>query len=113
MTRPTSKDQAVNAYIDYLEQQIEAFKTHTKKKFYRGIQRQLDLLGDEMLDPGFKVSLRDDADGFGSFFDMLSKGESIIKSMEKFEAQAIPKEESSKPTTPEGSVAEKFIFDGK
>lgn len=62
------------------------------------------MLGDEMLDESFKVSMKktftksnDDSGkmkvvdtGFEGFFDMITKGEAIIKAMEKFEQQAFP-----------------------
>ena len=95
------KDVKALTYIEYLEKQIEDFKTHTKKKFYNGIQRQLDLLADEMMDKDFKVSLKTSYElqgdkyikvdtGFDSFFDMMTKGDAIVKAMEKFEEQAFP-----------------------
>ncbi len=123
MEKPAIKSGPVLDYVNYLEAQLDAFKTHTKKKFYLGIQRQLDLLGDEMLQDDFKVSMKKSFtinegkssmvdSGFDGFFDMLTKGEAIIKAMEKFEAQAIPKEEKDNgPKLKEGSVAEKYIFD--
>lgn len=97
MIRPTIKDKSILEYVEYLEKQLVELKTHTKKKFYMGIQRQLDLLADEMLDPSFIVSMKktDNDSGFDGFFDMITKGDAIIKAMEKFEAQALPKEEKS------------------
>lgn len=121
MEKPLIKDKAVLLYVDYLEKQISEFKTHTKKKFYSGIQRQLDLLADEMLDENFKVSLKPEYKlqgekyvkidtGFEGFFDMMTKGEAIIKAMEKFEQQALPEEikQGTKTRLSEDS-AENFI----
>jgi hypothetical protein len=111
MDKPIIKDKATLAYVEFLENEIESFKTHTKKKFYLGIQRQLDLLGDEMLAPEFKVSMKrgEKDSGFDGFFDMITKGEAIIKAMEKFEQQAFPsvKDESKKVVKEDG--VEQFI----
>lgn len=121
MERPFKIPDSVRPYVEYLESTIEEFKTHTKKKFYRGIQRQLDLLGDEMLDESFVVSMKSSYElrgekyikvdnGFEGFFDMMTKGEAIVKAMEKFETQALPKEQkqSEKKSLSEDS-AENFM----
>lgn len=120
MDKPTGiKDAKALAYIEFLENQIEEFKNHTKKKFYRGIQRQLDLLAEEMLSDGFEVSLKPkytwegekrvkEDSGFDSFFDMMTRGEAITKAMEKFESQAFPnvKEVNKKNIVKEEGVEE-------
>lgn len=94
MERPAKIPKDILPYIEYLEKENREFKTDTKKKFYRGVQRQLDLLGDEMLRPDFQVSMikGEQDSGFDSFFDMMTKGDAIVKAMEKFETQALPKE---------------------
>jgi len=93
MERPNKIPKDILPYIEFLEKENADFKTDTKKKFFRGVQRQLDFLADEMLDPTFVVSMKKDVEnnGFDSFFDLMAKGDAIVKSMEKFEAQAIPK----------------------
>ena len=117
-TPPKSLKDAI-LRIEELEKQIEEFKTHTKKKYYLGIQRQLDLLGDEMLSEGFKVSMKADYvvqgekyikvdNGFDAFFDMLTKGEAIIKAMQKFEEDVFNKPDDSKKVVKEDGV-EQFI----
>lgn len=110
MIRPKSKDVELNKYCDYLEAQIEEFKTHTKKKFYRGIQRQMDLISEEMLNPDFKVSLSAEGDEFNNFFDMLSKGKAIVDAMQNFENQAIPVEKTGTSELRADATAEKYIF---
>lgn len=111
MERPTNiKDKSTLLYIEHLESKIEEFKSHTKKKFYLGIQRQLDFLAEEMLSEDFQVSLKKDDSGFDQFFDMITKGEAIIKAMEKFEQQAFPSEsnQGKKKVTKDDGV-EEFI----
>src|ERR1035438_264631 len=99
MKRPVIKDKILIAYVEYLEEQISS--DATKVKFYRGVKRQLDILADEMLDPNFKVSLKVDYvqrgekwmkedSSFDQFFDMMTKGNSIIQSMKNFEAESKP-----------------------
>ena len=113
MEKPVIKERAALAYVEYLEKQIEDFRINTKKKFYLGVQRQLDLLGDEMLDESFKVSMKkgETDTGFDGFFDMITKGEAIVKAMEKFELQAFPKkEDDSKKVIKEDGV-EDFLKD--
>ena len=121
MEKPVIKDAKILAYINYLEKQIDEFNIHTKKKFYRGIQRQLDLLADEMLDDNFKVSLKTEYtwegdkrvkvdNGFDCFFDMMTKGEAIVKAMEKFESQALPSVEPKKKVVKDDGV-EEFLKD--
>ena len=101
MKRPVIKDKILIAYVEYLEEQISS--DATKVKFYRGVKRQLDILADEMLDPNFKVSLKVDYvqrgekwmkedSSFDQFFDMMTKGNSIIQSMKNFEAESKPQE---------------------
>lgn len=121
MATPLKSLKEANLRIEELENQIEQFKTHTKKKFYLGIQRQLDLLGDEMLSDDFKVSMKKtftegskegkmvmQDSGFEGFFDMLIKGEAIIKAMQKFEEDVFNKPDDSKKVVKEDGV-EQFI----
>jgi len=90
--------------VNYLESQITS--DATKKKFYRGIQRQLDLLADELLDKEFKVSLKTEGKEFDKFFDMLTKGSTIIQAIKNFENEVMPKEEERKINT---GTADEFI----
>ena len=105
--------------ISDLEKQIEGFKTHTKKKFYLGIQRQLDILADEMLNPDFKVSMVSEYEqqgnkqvkidnGFEGFFDIIVKGEVIVKAMKNFEEEVFNKVDDSRKIVKEDGV-EQFI----
>lgn len=107
-------------YVEHLEQTIEKFRTHTKKKYYLGIQRQLDILADEMLDEKFKVSMVSAYEfdgkkqvkvdnGFESFFDMLTKGEAIIKAMQKFEVEVFPKEKDDEIKPLSEDSAENYL----
>lgn len=111
MERPLKIPPSVLLYVEYLENEIQNYKTDTKKKFYRGIQRQLGLLGDEMLREDFKVSMikGEEDNGFDGFFDMMTKGDAIVKAMEKFEQQANPtiKDDSKKIVKEDG--VEQFI----
>lgn len=111
MERPAKIPSNILPYIEYLEKENNEFKTDTKKKFYRGVQRQLDLLGDEMLKEDFKVSMikSKDDNGFDGFFDMMTKGEAIVKAMEKFEQQAIPKLVEAKSKIEVQDGVEQFI----
>lgn len=89
MKRPAIKDKAVSAYVDYLEEQISGFKTDTKKKFYLGVQRQLDILSDELLAEEFRLSLRSDSE-VDRFLKILKESTQIVDAMDKFEKKALP-----------------------
>ncbi len=100
MTRPPKLSD--KEYIKFLEAQLSS--QDTTKKFFRGIQRQMDILSDELLAEEFKVSFKTEyefgKDGklskrtntFEAFFDMLVKGKQIVDSMAHFEIAAYPAE---------------------
>ncbi len=119
MERPTIKDKAVLAYVEYLESQLSS--QDTVKKFRRGIQRQLDLLADEMLNENFIISLKPiyvqsldgkmikTESGFNEFFDMLTKGKEIVAAIEKFETAAYPKAQVDKKKSLSTDSAENYL----
>lgn len=108
MKRPPIKDKAILAYVEYLESQVNS--SATKKKFYKGIQRQLDLIADELLSDEFKITLKgiegEKNENFDRFFDMLTKGSAIVTSMKNFENEVYQKEEEKKISQ---GTADEFI----
>lgn len=97
MKRPDIKDKKILSYIEYLEGKLTS--DATKMKFFKGVQRQLDLLADEMLNDDFKISLKGEGTEFKNFADMLIKGNQIIQSMKNFESEAMPKQQEEKKIT--------------
>lgn len=97
------KDKTILAYIEWLESQISS--EATKKKFYNGIQRQLDLIADELLSDDFKISIKNEGKEFDKFFDLLTKGTTIIQAMKNFENEVMPKIEEKKQSNPDTADA--------
>lgn len=104
MKKPVIKDKAILQYVEYLEAKVNS--DSTKMKFFKGVQRQLDLLADEMLNDEFKISLKGEGTEFKNFADMLIKGNQIIQSMKNFENEAMPKQDEKKVNT---GTADEFI----
>lgn len=74
------------AYSEWLESQLTS--KDTVKKFNRGFQKQLDGIADELLDPSYQISIKGKESDFKNFFEMVTKGQTIVQAMEKFEKAA-------------------------
>lgn len=90
------------AYCDWLEAQLTS--TDTVKKFNRGFQKQLDGIADELLDPSYQISIKGKESDFKNFFEMVTKGQTIVSAMEKFEKAAYDKRSDEKKPLSEDSA---------
>ena len=90
-------------YCDWLESQLNS--KDTVKKFNRGFQKQLDGIADELLDPSYQISIKGKESDFKNFFEMVTKGQTIVSAMEKFEkaAYADIKGDDKKPLSDESA----------